>query len=221
MTPPKRWLLVSAVAAVAVYALLWVGYVLQWKWLTTMDSSALETTYRFGVARPGWVRAWDVICTVLGPGRIPDCRRGRHHCDAVAAQRSRRVVRAAQCGSVGTRPRSSPSTRRIGRGRTPALVDPLETAFPSGHALGVMVGVLAYSAIVWAAVRPSLRVWIGIARRGRGHRDRDRPSRPQRAPSVRRAGRMGFGLRIFRRVPAARAAVPAGHGSGRNTGSAR
>ena len=133
-----------------------MGRVLQqWKWLTTMDSSALETTYRFGVARPGWVSAWDVICTVLGPGifRIAGVV---VFCDAVAAQRSRCVVYAPQCGNVGAGPRS----RQAG-GRSAAagdrLVDPPETAFPSGHALGVMVGVLAFSAIVWPAVRPSLR----------------------------------------------------------------
>ena len=161
MTPPKRWLLVSAVAAVAVYALLWVGYVLQWKWLTTMDSSALETTYRFGVARPGWVSTWNVICTVLGPGlfRIAGVV-------VIIVMLWRRNVRVALfvllsvevsglvvvlAKHASDRPR--PAT---------AMVDVLETAFPSGHALGVMVGVLAYSAIVWPAVRPSLRVWIGI-----------------------------------------------------------
>ena len=161
MTTPKRWLLVSAAAAVAVYALLWVGYVSQWNWLTTMDSSALETTYRFGVARPAWVSTWNVICTVLGPGpfRIAGVV-------VIIAMLWRRNVRVALfvllsvevsglvlvlAKHASDRPR--PAT---------ALVYVLETAFPSGHALGVMVGVLAYSAIVWPAVRPSLRVWIGI-----------------------------------------------------------
>ena len=161
MTPPKRWLLVSAAAAVAVYALLWVGYVSQWNWLTTMDSSALETTYRFGVARPAWVSTWNVICTVLGPGmfRIAGVV-------VIGVMLWRRNVRVALfvllsvevsglvlvlAKHASDRPR--PAT---------ALVDVPETAFPSGHALGVMVGVLAYAAIVWPAVRPSLRVWIGI-----------------------------------------------------------
>ena len=161
MTPPKRWLLASAVAAVAVYALLWVGYVLQWKWLTTMDSSVLETTYRFGLAHPGWVSTWDVVCIVLGPGlfRIAGVV-------VIIVMLWRRNVRVALfvllsvevsglvlvlAKHASDRPR--PAT---------ALVDVLETAFPSGHALGVMVGVLAYSAIVWPAVGPSLRLWIGI-----------------------------------------------------------
>ncbi len=42
MTPRKSWLLGSAAVAVAVYALMWIGYISQWNWLTTLDSSALE-----------------------------------------------------------------------------------------------------------------------------------------------------------------------------------
>jgi undecaprenyl-diphosphatase len=37
-----------------------------------------------------------------------------------------------------------------------------ETAFPSGHALGVMVGVLAYATLVWPFARSSLRAWIAV-----------------------------------------------------------
>ena len=161
MTARVRWLLVSAVAAVAVYALLWVGYVQQWKWLTTMDFSALETAYRFGVARPGWVDTWNVICTVLGPGlfRIAGAI-------VIIVLLWRRNVRVAMFLLLSVelsglllvlakhavdRPR--PST---------ALVVVPETAFPSGHALGVMVGVLAYATLVWPFTRSSLRAWIAV-----------------------------------------------------------
>ena len=67
MTPRKTWLLWSAAVAVALFALMWIGYVLQWNWLTTIDSSALDALYRYGVAHPAWVTSWDVFCTVLGP----------------------------------------------------------------------------------------------------------------------------------------------------------
>ena len=50
------------------YAPLWLGYLAQWTWLAAMDSSALEPAYRFGVAHPAWVTAWDVFCTVVSPG---------------------------------------------------------------------------------------------------------------------------------------------------------
>ena len=61
MTPRKTWLIVSAALAVAVYALMWIGYALQWNWLMTIDSSWLDIGHRYGVAHPGWVTAWNVF----------------------------------------------------------------------------------------------------------------------------------------------------------------
>src|SRR5215218_2789638 len=67
MTPHRTWLVCSAVVAVAVYALLWIGSALQWNWLAAIDASALDVFYRYGTAHSGWVTAWNVFCTVLGP----------------------------------------------------------------------------------------------------------------------------------------------------------
>jgi hypothetical protein len=67
VTPRKTWLIVSAALAAAVYALMWIGYTSNWKWLTTIDSSWLVAMHRYDVAHPGWVTAWNVFCTVLGP----------------------------------------------------------------------------------------------------------------------------------------------------------
>lgn len=67
MIPRKPWLLWSAAAAVAVYVLMWIGYVLQWNWLATIDTASLDALHRHGVARPGWVTSWNVFCTLLGP----------------------------------------------------------------------------------------------------------------------------------------------------------
>ena len=67
MTPRKTWLIVSAALAVAVYALMWIGYASNWNWLTTIDSFWLDIGHRYSVAHPGRVAAWNVFCTVLGP----------------------------------------------------------------------------------------------------------------------------------------------------------
>lgn len=159
MTPHKRWLLGSAVAAVAVYALLWTGYVLQWKWLTTIDSSALDSAYRYGVAHPGWVTGWNVFCTVLGPTTfrlvVPVVivaalvRRNLRVAMflLISVELSGLVIEAAK--QAADRPR--PAT---------ALVADAATAFPSGHALGVIVGVLALLIVVLPVVRPSLHAWL-------------------------------------------------------------
>jgi membrane-associated phospholipid phosphatase len=152
MTPHKTWLLWSAAVAVALYALMWIGYVLQWNWLTTIDSSALLALH----ARPGWVTAWDLFCTVLGPTAF---RLLALVVIVVAlVRRNLRValflVISVELGGLVTdiakqaadRPR--PST---------ALVSAHSTAFPSGHAVGVTIGVLALLTVVLPVVRRPLR----------------------------------------------------------------
>ena len=52
MTSRKAWLLWSAAVALAVYALMWIAFVLQWNWLTTIDSSALDASHRYGAEHP-------------------------------------------------------------------------------------------------------------------------------------------------------------------------
>jgi membrane-associated phospholipid phosphatase len=146
-------------AALVVYALLWTGYALQWNWMSAADSAALDTFYRVGTANPMWVTAWDVYCTVLGPTAF------RLLCLVViVVALVRRNVRVAMFLLISVelsglvtevakyaadRPR--PAT---------ALVFAPATAFPSGHALGVMVAVLALLAVVLPLVRPSLRGWL-------------------------------------------------------------
>ena len=139
MTPRKTWLLWSAAVAVALFALMWIGYVLQWNWLTTIDSSALNALYRYGVAHPAWVTSWDVFCTVLGPTAfrlltlvvivVALVRRNLRVALflVISVELSGLVTEIAK--QAADRPR--PVT---------ALVSAHSTAFPSGHAVGVMIG---------------------------------------------------------------------------------
>lgn len=159
MTSRTRWLLGSAVAAVAVYALMWIGYLSQWKWLTAMDSWALDLAHDYGATRPGWVTAWDVFCTVLGPTAfrlvglvVIVVAMFRRHWRlvgflSITAGLSGPLIELAKY--VADRPR--PAT---------AMVGAQSAAFPSGHALGVLVAVLAILTIVWPYVNPPLRGWL-------------------------------------------------------------
>src|ERR1700750_764379 len=61
VTSRNTWLVPSAVVAVAVYALMWIGYASQWNWLSTVDSSWLDIGHRYAVAHPGRVTAWNVF----------------------------------------------------------------------------------------------------------------------------------------------------------------
>lgn len=158
MKTRDRRLIVSAVVAVAVYASLWIGYVMQWTWLGDIDAAGLAGPYRYGAAHPAWVTAWDVFCTVLGPFAF---RLLALVMIVVALMRRQRrialfLVLTVELSAVTTelakflvdRPR--PDT---------ALVHALSTSFPSGHALGVMVSVLALLAVAWPGIRPQLRGW--------------------------------------------------------------
>jgi membrane-associated phospholipid phosphatase len=149
MTPRRIWLVCSAVLAVA----------LHWNWLTTVDSSALDDLYRYGVAHPGWVTAWNVFCTVLGPTAFrllalvviisALVRRNLRVAFflVISVELSGLVIEIAK--QAANRPR--PST---------ALVTAPSSAFPSGHALGVMVGVLALLTVVLPVARRRLHPWL-------------------------------------------------------------
>jgi membrane-associated phospholipid phosphatase len=159
VTPRKTWLIASAALAVAVFALLWVGYASKWAWLATIDASLLNAAHRYAVDHPGWVTAWDVFCTVLGPTAFRLLT-----LVLIVFALVRRNVRVAMflvisveltgiiteiAKYAASRPR--PST---------ALVTAPSSSFPSGHALGVMAAVLALLTVGLPVVRRPLRGWL-------------------------------------------------------------
>ncbi|OLT97458.1 phosphatase PAP2 family protein [Mycobacterium syngnathidarum] len=153
-----RWLIVSAVAAFAVYLALWIGYEMQWTWLADLDTAGLDRPYHYGAAHPAWVTAWDVFCTVLGPFMfrlltavlivVALLRRQRRIALFLFLTIELSALTTELAKFLVDRPR--PAT---------AMVHALSTSFPSGHALGVLVSVLALLAVAWPAIRPPLRVW--------------------------------------------------------------
>jgi membrane-associated phospholipid phosphatase len=159
VTPRRAFLIASAALAVVVFALMWIGYASNWAWLATIDGSLLEAGHRYAVDHPGWVTAWDVFCTVLGPTAFRLLT-----LVVIVFALVRRNVRIAMflvisvelAGIVteiakyaADRPR--PAT---------ALVTALSSSFPSGHALGVMVAVLALLTVLLPVVRRPLRGWL-------------------------------------------------------------
>jgi membrane-associated phospholipid phosphatase len=159
MTPRKTTLIASAALAVAVYALLWIGFASHWNWVTTVDSSLLEIGHRYSVAHPSWVVAWNVFCTVLGPTAFRLLTVA-----VIIFSLVRRNVRVAMflvvsvelSGIITEIAKYAASRPRP----TTALVSAPSTSFPSGHALGVMVAVVALLAVVLPVVRRPLRAWL-------------------------------------------------------------
>ncbi|WP_276763751.1 phosphatase PAP2 family protein [Mycolicibacter arupensis] len=146
----------SVVAAAAVYVLMLVGYRQGWQWLAGVDAAALDASYDIAVKHPGWVRWWDGVSTYLAPAvfrvvgmvvAVVAVLRGRLRAALfllVAVETSGLLTMVAK-GSVG-RPR--PVT---------ALVSASSTSFPSGHALGVMVGVGAFLMLALPVLRSTAR----------------------------------------------------------------
>ncbi len=153
-----RWLIVTAVPAVAVYAALWIGYATHWPWLAEIDAAGLAGPYRYGSTHQGWVTGWSVFCAVLGPFAfrllalvmivVALVRRQRRIALFLVLTIELSAVTTEVAKAIADRPR--PST---------ALVYALSTSFPSGHALGVMVAVLALLALAWPRLRPAQRGW--------------------------------------------------------------
>jgi membrane-associated phospholipid phosphatase len=159
VTQRKRWLVGVAAFSLALYALLWIGFEQQWSWVDGVDRVVLDRLHVYGVAHPGWVTSWDLFCTVLGPTVfrlvalvvivVALARRNLRAALflAISVELSGLITEAAK--AVADRPRPGE-----------ALVSASSSSFPSGHALGVMVGVLAFLTLVLPVVRHPSRVWL-------------------------------------------------------------
>lgn len=159
VTTRNGWLVALAASSLALYALLWIGFSQQWQWIDTTDRFALDGLHEFGIAHPGWVLFWDVFCTVLGPTVFRLIA-----LVVIVVALARRNVRAAMfliisvelSGVITEAAKAAANRPRPAE----ALVHAPSTSFPSGHALGVMVGVLAFVVLLLPIVRRPLRAWL-------------------------------------------------------------
>lgn len=151
-----------ALAAVVCYAAMWLGFRQDWGWLHTADWALLDAAHDVGVKHPGWVRFWQDVCVVFGPSAFRLAAMV-----AAVLELVRRRLRpalfllvAVELGGLVSRlakhlgDRTRPDTR---------LVAVPESSFPSGHALAVMVGVLALLTVVWPLLHRSARITAGTA----------------------------------------------------------
>jgi len=145
---PKNSLVAAALPAVAVYLMAWAAFVFHWGWLDAADAWTLRQFHDFGMSRPRWVDFWRVVSDILSPTSL----RFLAVVGAVVALVRHRTrvavfllvtilgmgVVTEVAKAVSARPR--PAT---------ALTHAASTAFPSGHALGMTVGVLAFLTVLW------------------------------------------------------------------------
>lgn len=133
------------------YAAMWVGYLQNWAWLAAVDARFLTGLAPGSTEHSSWVITWDVICTVLGPTafRIVGVI-------VIIRLLSRRYLRPALflVLSVELSGLVTEVAKRLADRPRPvtAMVDAWGTAFPSGHAVAVMAGVLAFLTLLLPVV---------------------------------------------------------------------
>jgi undecaprenyl-diphosphatase len=149
--------LVSVAAAVAVYVLMLLGYRQGWGWLASVDSAALDASYDIGIKHPDWVRFWDGLSTVFAPAVFRLLTMV-----AVVVEVVRHRLRSALFLLVAVEMSGLLTVLAKGSVDRPRPVTALAAAssssFPSGHALGVTVGVGALLALALPLLRRGARV---------------------------------------------------------------
>jgi membrane-associated phospholipid phosphatase len=157
MARPRIFLAFSAaLAAVAVYAAMWVGYRHNCSWLHHVDWSLLNAARDIAIKHPMWVRFWVGVSFALGP--VPLRLLG---VVAVVAALVRRKVRAALV-LLACAPLSGFVTvaakALVNRPRPPTMVVAQSgTSFPSGHALEATAALLAMVSFVLPMLNRLLR----------------------------------------------------------------
>ncbi|HNA50678.1 MAG TPA: phosphatase PAP2 family protein [Mycobacterium sp.] len=155
----------GAAAAAVFYALMWIGFTQHWAVLAAVDDWFLRFFHDVGSAHPGWVRFWDVFCVALGPTAFRIVALGLIVLAVVRRNLSTAVFLFVSVELMGL---VTEAGKRLSDRPRPssALVDAVSTSFPSGHAVGVMVGVLALLTVLWPVMPVRLRVPVAVVGAG-------------------------------------------------------
>ena len=156
LLPKKSGLIAAAVVALVVYVTLWIGIVANWAWLAAIDDGSLQWLYDYGANRPGWIAFWAVVSNLFSPtamrilalGGIVMALVRRDQRTALFLTVTVMLMGLVTLAAKGLCGRRRPDT---------ALTLETSTSFPSGHALGIMVSVLAFLTVLWPMLRPRVR----------------------------------------------------------------
>ena len=142
---------VLAGAALLIYVVLWLGFVEGWGPMIGPDDRTLRLFHDFGAVRPGWITFWDGVSAVFGPTAMRLL--AALGIIAAALLRLFRVAGFVALAVMLMGPLTALAKAISDRPRPDtALVFESSTSFPSGHALGAMVGVLTFATVLWPRI---------------------------------------------------------------------
>lgn len=159
VTLRKPWPVGLLVLALATYVVMWVGWATPWSWVVSADEAALAATHRFGLLHPSWITMWNVLCTAFAPLVIRVLTLGVIGWALIRGQRRAALFLfvSVELSAVVTEVAKALANRPR---PVTALVKADSTSFPSGHALGTMVAVLALLTVGLPLVSPPVRRWL-------------------------------------------------------------
>jgi membrane-associated phospholipid phosphatase len=159
VTLRKSWLGGLLALAVVVYVSMWLGWSMPWHWVVGFDDAALAVTHRFGLAHPGWITSWDVFCTVFSPTTFRLLTLGLIVWALMRGQRRIALFLFVSVELAALLTEVAKAAANRPRPATAMVVAP-STSFPSGHALGTIVAVLALLVVALPLARPTFRRWL-------------------------------------------------------------
>jgi membrane-associated phospholipid phosphatase len=159
VTLRKPWLGGLLALAVVVYVSMWLGWSMPWHWVVGFDDAALAVTHRFGLAHPGWITSWDVFCTVFSPTTFRLLTLGLIVWALMRGQRRIALFLFVSVELAALLTEVAKAAANRPRPATAMVVAP-STSFPSGHALGTIVAVLALLVVALPLARPTFRRWL-------------------------------------------------------------
>lgn len=152
----KKSLVAGGLLAASSYGILWCALAAHWAWLEVADSWLLGRFHDYGATHPGWIGLWAGVSDLFGPAVLRVIA-----AIGVAVALIRRKVRVAvflvlTLGAMGLVTVTAKALSDRPRPDS-ALRYESSTAFPSGHALGITVGVSAILTVLWPRLTPSMR----------------------------------------------------------------